>query len=41
MCHLSEPIQEVWSQTERVGRVRRLSINRIMARRQKAATVLA
>ena len=34
-----EPIQEEWSHAEWVGRVRRRSMMRIMARRKKAATV--
>ena len=36
-----EPIQEVGIHEQRVGLVKRLSMMRIMARRTKAATVLA
>ncbi len=38
---LSEPILEVWIQIEGDGLARRLSMIRIIARRTKAATVLA
>jgi hypothetical protein len=37
----SEPIQEERIHEQRLGLVRRLSMMRIMARRTKAATVLA
>ena len=37
----SEPIQEDWIHEQRLGLVKRLSMMRIMARRTKAATVLA
>jgi hypothetical protein len=36
-----EPIQEEWIQEQRVGLVNRLSMMRIIARRTKAATVVA
>jgi hypothetical protein len=36
-----EPIQEEWIHEQRVGLVSRLSMRRIIARRTKAATVLA
>ena len=36
-----EPIQEVEIHEQRLGLVKRLSMMRIMARRMKAATVLA
>ena len=36
-----EPIPEVWIHAERIGRVKRRSMVRIMARRMKAATVRA
>ena len=38
---VSEPIQEEWIHGQGVGLVKRLSMMRIMARRTKAATVLA
>ena len=38
---LLEPIQEDWIHEQRLGLVKRLSMMRIMARRTKAATVLA
>ena len=38
---LLEPIQEEWIHDQGVGLVKRLSMMRIIARRTKAATVLA
>jgi predicted DNA-binding ribbon-helix-helix protein len=38
---ISEPIQEEWIHEQRFGLVKRLSMMRIIARRTKAATVLA
>jgi hypothetical protein len=39
--HILEPIQEDWIHEQRLGLVKRFSMIRIMARRTKAATVLA
>jgi len=41
VVEISEPIQEEWNHEQRVGLVSRLSMRRIIARRTKAATVLA
>ena len=41
LAAILEPILEVWIHAERIGRVKRRSMMRIMARRMKAATVRA